>query len=192
MSELSLTDAMSSLASELCAALAYYANALTTPRASCLADISECNRRGASLTADMHARLFTAFCPPLPRTQSVAFCETLHGTIEGVFYAAMLLSADYHPSARLDTVAGGLVRMSELIKQEVDTLPCVVRGRGVSLPDPHAYHAELTRVRAALALYVTHGERSRAECLAVQGAATVADALQQVYTAWLSLFAEAI
>ena len=192
MSDLHLTDAMSSLAAELCAALGYYANALTSPCGTCIADISECNRRAASLAADTHARLFAAFCPSLPRTQSVAFCEALHGAIERVFYASMLLSSDYQPSARLDTAAGGLVRMGEIIRREVDGLPGLVKSRGVSPPDTYACHAELTRVRAALALYLTHGERSRDECLAVQGATTVAEELQHAYAAWLSLFAEAI
>ena len=192
MSEFHLTDALSSLSAELCTALALYSTALTEPCGLCIADISECNRRSASLAADTHARLYAAFCPPLPRTQCAALCEALHDAIEQVFGASMLLSAGYHPSARLDTVVGGLVRMGEMIRHEVEMLPRLVKNRSVIPPDTYAYHAELTRARAALALYLTHSERSTAEHLAMQGAVAVIAALSHSYEALLSLIAEAI
>ncbi len=192
MSTPTLTDFMSSLAAELCEMLARYTTALTEPCGGCITDISECSRRCASLTADAHARLLAAFCPPLPRAPSVLLCERLHAAVGAVFGASMLLPPAWRPDARLSTEVQSLCRMGELLRRDVDALPRLINGKNITPPDTYAFHAELTRVRAAHALYLTHGAQSRNGYAVEIGLSDVTHALAEAYTAVLVLIAEAL
>lgn len=186
------TDALSALAAELCEALSLYGRALTEPCDRCITDVSECLRRTASLTADTHSRLLTLFCPSLPRAPGVVLCERLYAAVQQVFRASMLLPASHRPDARLLTEAQGLCRMGELLRREIDALPRLAKGKSDALPDTYAYHAELTRVRAAIAMHVLHGNCSSEARLLYDGTSDVAQALSEAYTALLALVAETV
>ena len=166
--------------------------ALTEPCDRCITDVSECLRRTASLTADTHSRLLTLFCPSLPRVPSVVLCERLYAAVQQVFQASMLLPPSYHPDARFLTEAQGLCRMGELLRREIDALPRLAKGKSDALPDTYAYHAELTRVRAAIAMHVMHGEGTSEARHLHGGTRDVAMALSEAYTALLALVAEAV
>jgi hypothetical protein len=190
MSVPTLTDVLSSLAGELCTALSLYATALREPCEHCISDVSECNRRASSLAADTHARLFTLFCPPLPRTSTALLCEKLHTAIAEVFGATMLPLPRSLPGARLSGELHSLCRMGELIRHEVDRLPVLVKGKKAPPPDTYAYYTELTRARAAHALFLSHGARSPEERAVMDALSAVTRSLGEVYAALLFLMME--
>lgn len=188
----SLTDALSSLAGELCSALELYAALLTRPCEGCISDVSECNRRASSLAADTHALLFTLFCPPLARAPAAQLCEKLHAAVAAVFGAGMLSSREQRGNVRLGTELQSLVRMGTLIRYEVDRLPDLIKGKKLSPPDTYAYYTELTRARAAHALFLSHGDRAPDERTVLDGLAAVTVALCDAYAAALCLLMENI
>lgn len=190
MSVPSLTDALCSLAAELCTALSLYTTALSEPCEHCISDISECNRRASSLAADTHARLFTLFCPPLPRASTALLCEKLHAAVAEVFGASMLPVPHSLPGARLSGELQSLCRMGELIRHEIDRLPVLMKGKNAPPPDTYAYYTELTRARAAHALFLSHGDRSHDERAVMDALAAVARTLGEVYAAVLFLLME--
>jgi hypothetical protein len=192
MSAPSLTDALSSLAAELCNALSLYHAALTDKCAHCITDISECNRRASSLAADTHAQLFTLFCPPLARAPAAQVCEKLHAAIATIFGASMLFPHDRHPNVRFSTELQSLCRIGLFIRREIDRLPELIKGKKLTPPDTYAYYTELTRARAAHALFLSHGERSTDERLILDGLAAVTAALGDAYAAMLCLLMENI
>ena len=192
MSAPSLTDALSSLAAELCSALSLYHTVLTEPCEGCITDISECNRRASSLAADTHAQLFTLFCPPLARAPAALVCERLHATIAVIFGASMLFSHDHHPNVRLATEVQSLCRIGSFIRREMDRLPELIKGKKLTPPDTYAYYTELTRARAAHALFLSHCDRSADERLILDGFADVTLALSDAYAATLCLLMENI
>ena len=190
MSVPSLTDVLSSLAAELCTALSLYTTALCEPCDYCISDISECNRRASSLAADTHARLFTLFCPPLPRISTSQLCERLHVAIAEVFGAVMLPVPRSLPGVRLSGELQSLCRMGELIRHEIDRLPTLIKGKKASPPDTYAYYTELTRARAAHALFLSHGDRSAEERAVLDALSSVTCSLGEVYAAVLHLLME--
>lgn len=188
----SLTDALSSLAAELCSSLELYGTLLTRPCEGCISDISECNRRASSLAADTHTLLFTLFCPPLARASAAQLCEKLHAAVAAVFGASMLSSHGQHGNVRLGTELQSLVRIGSLIHREVDRLPDLVKGKKLAPPDAYAYYTELTRARAAHALFLSHGDRSADDRAMLDAMGAVTVALSDAYTAALYLLMENI
>lgn len=188
----SLTDFLSSLAAELCGALSLYSSLLTEQCEGCITDISECNRRASSLAADAHAYLFTEFCPPLARAPAALACERMHAVVASVFGASMLFSHERHPNVRLSTEVQSLGRIGGLIRREIDRLPHLIKGKKLTAPDTYAYYTELTRARAAHALFLSHGDRSSDERLMLDGLSAVTLALGDAYAAVICLLMENI
>ncbi len=192
MSSFSIPEALTRLSDELCDALSLLTTVLTEPCAVCITQISECNRRSASLVADTHAQLFSAFCPPLPRSSCVMLGEKLYAAIGTVFGASLLLPPAWTPNVRLVTEMQSLCRMSELLQACVKHLPQMIKGSRVPLPDTYAFHAEQTKVRAAHALYLVHGEHTSVERTLSDGLNGIAFALADAYAALLALVAESL
>ena len=190
MPHTTLTDDLHALAAEMCGALSLYAAALTEPGGVRLTDISECARRCASLAADTHTGLLNAFCPPLPRSHSVLLCEWLHAVVEAVLGASMLLPPDGCANACFSTELASLCRMGELLRHEIDVLARRSKGKSTAPPDTYAYHAELTRARAAHAMHLAHIDRHSTNALVCVGLREIREALAGAYAALLALVAE--
>ena len=192
MSSSPLTEALCGLCAELCDALALLETVLTAPCEVCITEISECNRRSASLVADTHAMLFTTFCPPLPRALCIALAEKLYAAVGATFGASLLLPPDWTPNVRLTTELQCLCRMSEQLQACVKSLPQTIKGGRAPLPDTYAYHAEQTKARAAHALYLVHGGRNDSERPLLDGLDDICRALADAYAALLVLIGEAV
>jgi hypothetical protein len=193
MSTLSLTDSFSSLCGELCHALSLLSDSLSSPCNGCIAHISECHRRATSLTADTHAYLFSAFCPPLERAPSMLLCERLHAAVGAVFETGLYLTDQNTPDSHRTAELQSLCRMAEQLRGTVLTLPRLTKGsHPPPPPDTFRFHSEHTKARAAHALHVIHNDKSEAERSLSRALQRLSTSLCDAHAALLLLVAQSI
>lgn len=153
-------DAYLMLAGEACDDLELLARALQRDCAGCITDISESHRRCTSAVADVTARLFSVFVPPLPRGGMAALAQELYGVVGAIFAASLLLPSGQHADSRWESEMSSLCRMAEQLRRAVQTLPQFARGKQPPSPDTYAFYAEENKLRAAHALRLMHGDRT--------------------------------
>ena len=193
MSTLSLTDSIISLCGELCHSLSYLSDSLSEPCTGCITHISECHRRATSLTADTHAYLFSAFCPPLERAPSVLVCERLHAAVGAVFEAGLYLTDQNAPDRRRDAELQSLCRMAEQLHGIALSLPRLIKAsHPPPPPDTFRFHSEHTKCLATHALHVVHNDKSEAERTLSRALQRIGVSLCDAHAALLLLVAQSI
>lgn len=181
------------LANEAHTALTLLTEAAEHDSYSLITGISECNRRASSTLADLHARLFRVFMPPLPREGCARFAEAQHTLTGAVFTAALLFpartsSVGQHRREELRS----LCRMSTLLYEATATLPRFSRGKQPPPPDTFRFYAEQNKTRAAHALCVLHDERSLYDRALNESLAEIARAQDRAWSALLTLMLQSV
>jgi hypothetical protein len=181
------------LANEAHTALTLLTEAAEHDSSCLITGISECNRRASSTLADLHARLFRVFMPPLPREGCARLAEAQHTLMGTVFAAALLFPA--HTSSvgehRREELRD-LCRMSALLYEATATLPRFVRGKQPPPPDTFRFYAEQNKARAAHALCVLHDERSLFDRALNESLGEIGRALDWAWSALLTLMLQSV
>lgn len=185
------TDSLLHLTKECHHALELLAQAITKYTPDCVSKISECHRKSSSTLADLHAGLFSAFLPPLPRSHSAALGEAIYAVTDAIFRAALLLPLHAGNDSRAGELEA-LLGMSRRLCDTAATLPRYVKGKPPAPPDTYRFYAEQNKARASHALTVRHAERTLTERALDESLCVVAARLGEAHRALICLMLESV
>lgn len=172
-------------------ALELLSRAMTRNTPDCVSKISECHRESSSTLADLHAHLFSAFLPPLPRSRSADFGEAVYAVTDAIFRAALLIPSHAGNESRASELEA-LLGMSRRLLDATATLPRYVKGKPPTPPDTYRFYAEQNKARAAHALTVHHAERTLCDRALDESLCVLASRLTEAHRALVCLMLESI